>query len=100
MEDTSENSVQKSLTSCTECRRRKAKCDRAAPCGNCARSGRECAYGTISRTPLTRKHLTSVEQELAKAKALIRRYQRDKADHLPESGDDVSQIHFAGPLNG
>ncbi|KAF9892291.1 hypothetical protein FE257_002068 [Aspergillus nanangensis] len=31
------------VRSCTECARRKIKCDQASPCGACARRGRHCA---------------------------------------------------------
>lgn len=58
--------------SCVKCRRRKAKCDRGEPCSNCQRTASECTYETIVRTPLTRKHLTEVEKELAKTKELLR----------------------------
>jgi hypothetical protein len=32
------------ITSCLECRRRKLRCDKSQPCGNCTRFGRECPY--------------------------------------------------------
>ncbi|KAI9731434.1 MAG: hypothetical protein M1818_007824 [Claussenomyces sp. TS43310] len=58
---------------CKECRRRKAKCDRGMPtCGLCARYGRHCLYEKHSKTPLTRKHLTEVEERLERAERLLR----------------------------
>ncbi|KIW44364.1 uncharacterized protein PV06_05378 [Exophiala oligosperma] len=74
-EEVLDTPVEKTLSSCSDCRRRKLRCDRGQPCDNCTRHGRNCSYEKISRTPLTRKHLSHVEQELAKAKALLRQYQ-------------------------
>ncbi|KIW99862.1 uncharacterized protein Z518_10790 [Rhinocladiella mackenziei CBS 650.93] len=79
MDDHSGTPVEKTLSSCTECRRRKARCDRVNPCNNCARFGRTCIYERVSRTPLTRKHLTNVERELARAKALLRQYEGNRS---------------------
>ncbi|KAL2876968.1 hypothetical protein SGCOL_007799 [Colletotrichum sp. CLE4] len=48
---------------CKECRRRKAKCNRAIPtCNLCVKYRRHCLYEKHARTPLTRKHLTEVEE--------------------------------------
>lgn len=53
---------------CNECRRRKARCDKALPeCGPCRRNRRHCLYERHSKTPLTRKHLTEVEEALRRA---------------------------------
>ncbi|KIM92785.1 hypothetical protein OIDMADRAFT_173803 [Oidiodendron maius Zn] len=42
---------------CKECRRRKAKCDRAIPiCGLCSKYAALCLYEKHYRTPLTRKY--------------------------------------------
>ncbi|KAK2012209.1 fungal-specific transcription factor domain-containing protein [Colletotrichum eremochloae] len=57
---------------CKECRRRKAKCNRALPtCNLCVKYRRHCLYEKHARTPLTRKHLTEVEERLERAEALI-----------------------------
>ncbi|KAK2056218.1 hypothetical protein LY76DRAFT_607144 [Colletotrichum caudatum] len=57
---------------CKECPRRKAKCDRALPtCNLCVKYRRHCLYEKHARTPLTRKHLTEVEERLERAEALI-----------------------------
>ncbi|KAI9734015.1 MAG: hypothetical protein M1834_002672 [Cirrosporium novae-zelandiae] len=58
---------------CNECRRRKSKCNRTLPtCGHCQKFRRNCLYEKQWKTPLTRRHLTEVEEELARAKALLR----------------------------
>ena len=63
--------------SCNECRRRKGRCDRQLPeCGPCARNKRHCLYERHSKTPLTRKHLTSVEEKLRQAEMRVRQMER------------------------
>ena len=60
--------------SCTECRRRKAKCDRSLPqCSNCLKHDRLCSYEKPVKTPLTRKYVAELENELAEARELLRR---------------------------
>ncbi|CAM1509583.1 Fc.00g033220.m01.CDS01 [Cosmosporella sp. VM-42] len=60
-------------TACKECRRRKARCNKALPtCDLCVRYRRHCLYEKHSRTPLTRKYLTEVEERLERAEDLIR----------------------------
>ncbi|KAH7399199.1 fungal-specific transcription factor domain-containing protein [Phaeosphaeria sp. MPI-PUGE-AT-0046c] len=59
---------------CNECRRRKARCDKSLPeCGPCRRNRRHCLYERHSKTPLTRKHLTEVEEALRRALAQLAR---------------------------
>lgn len=44
---------------CKECRRRKARCNRALPtCDLCIKYRRHCLYEKHSRTPLTRKYVS------------------------------------------
>ena len=88
---------EKILPSCAECRRRKAKCDRLRPCGNCTRFGRDCSHESVTRTPLTRKHLTDVEQELARAKALLRQYGTTRS--TATAGPDLDQDGIAPGQN-
>ncbi|CAG8198301.1 unnamed protein product [Penicillium nalgiovense] len=77
---------------CRECRRRKSRCDRTLPnCSLCIKFGRRCTYEPLAKTPLTRQHLTQVEEELARTKALL-------SKHLPRSipadpGVDESGYH-------
>lgn len=67
----SDTRVERVPRSCTACRKKKARCDRGAPCGACQKSKSRCSYDKVVRTPLTRKHLTTVESELARARALL-----------------------------
>lgn len=60
--------------SCNECKRRRIKCSREIPtCFLCTKYKRHCLYEKHSKTPLTRKHLTEVEEELWLVKALLKR---------------------------
>lgn len=63
----------RSQLSCSECRRRKAKCDRDKPCSNCSKHGRVCTYEKLHRTPLTRKYVSDIEKELERARSLLAR---------------------------
>ena len=36
---------------CLACKRRKVRCDRKQPCGNCVRRGAECVFPTSGRVP-------------------------------------------------
>ncbi|OQE09014.1 hypothetical protein PENFLA_c116G07964 [Penicillium flavigenum] len=75
---------------CRECRRRKSKCDRRLPnCSLCIKFGRRCTYETLAKTPLTRQHLTQVEEELARTKALL-------SKHLPRSIPDNHGVDQSG----
>ncbi|KAF2184731.1 hypothetical protein K469DRAFT_579204 [Zopfia rhizophila CBS 207.26] len=63
---------------CRECRRRKAKCDGKVPvCSICQRYKRHCLYDKHSRTRLTRRHLTDLEERLERAEALLRNHFTD-----------------------
>ncbi|EXJ54663.1 hypothetical protein A1O7_10004 [Cladophialophora yegresii CBS 114405] len=78
--------------SCRECRRRKGKCDGRMPvCSVCQRYNRHCLYDKHSRSSLTRKHLTEVEERLEKAEALLRAFFTDA---------QLSQMLAHGITNG
>ncbi|KAJ9658433.1 hypothetical protein H2198_003717 [Neophaeococcomyces mojaviensis] len=92
-----ENTRERVPPSCANCRRKKSKCDRRKPCSACVKSKLSCSYEKVTRTPLTRKHLTSVELELAKAKALL----TDHGHRRPTSqGNEQSVLSSPLPQNG
>ncbi|KAF2810775.1 uncharacterized protein BDZ99DRAFT_487602 [Mytilinidion resinicola] len=67
---------------CRECRRRKSKCNRAIPlCSLCINFRRRCIYEKQTKTPLTRRHLTEVEGELARTKALLESLSRGSSNN-------------------
>lgn len=58
--------------SCNECKRRRIKCSRQLPvCELCSKYKRHCLYEKHIKTPLTRKYLTEVEEELQLAKKIL-----------------------------
>ncbi|KAL2843687.1 fungal-specific transcription factor domain-containing protein [Aspergillus pseudoustus] len=75
------------LAACVECRTHKSKCSRERPkCSRCRHQQKECLYPSkISRTPLTRTHLTRVEDRLNKFEIALRA--------LFPSGDVESIVH-------
>ncbi|SPJ72825.1 uncharacterized protein FTOL_02554 [Fusarium torulosum] len=65
-------------TTCRECRRRKVKCDGVMPvCTICKKYRRHCLYDKHSRTRLTRRQLTLLEERLEKAETVLRRHYTD-----------------------
>ena len=77
-ENTDNNCERPTLTSCTLCRRRKVKCDRSSPCGNCQRVGAECIAYTPSRAPRGRqggrkrkRDESQLLERLAKLEAMV-----------------------------
>ncbi|KAL4866023.1 hypothetical protein BDV12DRAFT_210748 [Aspergillus spectabilis] len=87
---------------CRECRRRKSKCDRTIPvCHLCGKFNRGCTYEKSTRTPLTRTYLTKVENELARTKALLRRFMPEESGSFGfENGSEGEQVSIAGPAHG
>ncbi|KAI0380619.1 hypothetical protein F5Y04DRAFT_271326 [Hypomontagnella monticulosa] len=80
---------------CKECHRRKARCDRSLPaCNLCARYRRHCLYQKHSRTPLTRKYLTEVEEKLERSEALVRQLQSllPSSQNNGEGGSSTEQF--------
>ncbi|KAI1367894.1 fungal-specific transcription factor domain-containing protein [Xylaria arbuscula] len=85
---------------CKECRRRKSKCDRTIPaCDPCVKYRRHCLYEKHSRTPLTRRHLTEVEEKLERAKFVIAqlRAQASASASLPPKGALAGHIRGSTP---
>lgn len=94
--ESSSNFLGLSEQACNECRRRKAKCDRTLPeCGLCVKHRRHCLYEQHSRTPLTRKHLTEVEERLRRAEARAREAERRVGLLLAESKSSRAPSHQA-----
>ncbi|KAM5358154.1 hypothetical protein ACJZ2D_015542 [Fusarium nematophilum] len=70
--------------SCTECCRRKVKCDRLHPCGNCVKGRSDCVFPKSRRTPARQKRATrNRDEELLKS--LRRLERRLQSREIPES---------------
>lgn len=83
--------------SCNECKRRRSKCSREIPvCALCSKHNRHCLYEKHRRTPLTRKHLTEVEEELSLVKRILKKNMPDVELSLllqgVRNGNDISDI--------
>lgn len=52
------------ITSCLECRRRKLKCDKTAPCTNCTRFKRDCLYLASSLDPQSQQKLADIKEKM------------------------------------
>jgi hypothetical protein len=52
------------ITSCLECRRRKLKCDKQAPCTNCTRFKRDCLYLAPALDPLSQQKLAEMKDKM------------------------------------
>ncbi|KAE8370870.1 fungal-specific transcription factor domain-containing protein [Aspergillus caelatus] len=61
------------IPACTECRARKAKCTKTRPsCAHCRTLNKPCVYPEkVARSPLTRQHLTAVENRLEVLEAAL-----------------------------
>lgn len=57
---------------CDLCRIKKLKCSKTKPCSKCIKNGWNCIYSPkVKRSPLTRAHLTDVEQKLSTLQSLF-----------------------------
>lgn len=52
------------ITSCLECRRRKLKCDKLAPCTNCTRFRRDCLYLAPSLDPQAQQKIAEIKDKM------------------------------------
>ncbi|KAF2214350.1 hypothetical protein CERZMDRAFT_105450 [Cercospora zeae-maydis SCOH1-5] len=52
------------ITSCLECRRRKLKCDKQAPCVNCTRFRRDCLYLAPAMDPQAQQKLAEIKEKM------------------------------------
>ncbi|KAL1305455.1 hypothetical protein AAFC00_002334 [Neodothiora populina] len=77
---------------CDACRAKKYKCTKERPsCQLCLQQKRTCHYsGQITRTPLTRVHLTHVENRVHKLEALFARLNPDVDLETALSQNDIA----------
>lgn len=95
------------IKACMECRRRKAKCDRKAPCSACTKDGRECHYVPDALSPEELARFNQIKQsnralESALEQEVARPVTKKKARKRPgnqkpdmshsESDDDKLQV--------
>lgn len=54
----------RTIASCLECRRRKLKCDKQAPCTNCTRFRRDCLYLASSLDSVSQQKLAEIKDKM------------------------------------
>lgn len=64
------------ITSCLECRRRKLKCDKQAPCTNCTRFRRDCLYLAPALDQQSQQKLADIKEKMG---ALEKNLEREVA---------------------
>ena len=64
------------IWSCVICRRRKVKCDRRDPCGNCTRANVECHFPVTGRIPRRSRNASAWESPAQRQAELISRLRR------------------------
>lgn len=94
--------------SCSSCRARKIKCDKAIPCSACSRTGVECVFPARQRKPRGRhggakaKH-TEISSRLSKLESLVQRLEGAVPSELFElasSGIKESPVEGPRPFPG
>ena len=70
------------INSCLECRRRKLKCDKQAPCTNCTRFKRDCLYLAPSANPQSQQKLADIKEKMG---ALEKTLEREVAGQNPKT---------------
>ncbi|KAI9280344.1 hypothetical protein BC943DRAFT_265943, partial [Umbelopsis sp. AD052] len=66
----------KIVSACSECRRKKTKCNGEIPCKNCAKSGVRCEYPTLNnedrRNAPTKAAVEAIEDRLKTIEGMLR----------------------------
>lgn len=91
------------ITSCLECRRRKLKCDKQAPCTNCTRFKRDCLYLAPSQDSQSAQKLADIKEKMG---ALEKTLEQEVAGrttkqhmggaNVTQSPRDPASIHIEG----
>jgi hypothetical protein len=77
--------------SCTECCRRKVRCDHRHPCSNCAKARSECIFPKSRRAPVRQKNATrSRDEELLKSLRRLERRLQSTEILEPAQGQTVN----------
>ena len=88
------------IASCLECRRRKLKCDKQAPCTNCSKFKRDCLYLAPSLDTTSQQKLAEIKDKMGNLEQTLERdvARRTSSDlstpyivKLEEEDDDDNQ---------
>lgn len=61
------------IASCLECRRRKLKCDKQAPCTNCSKFRRDCLYLAPALDSVSQKKLVEIKEKMGSLEKTLER---------------------------
>ncbi|TKA78392.1 hypothetical protein B0A55_04715, partial [Friedmanniomyces simplex] len=79
------------ITSCLECRRRKLKCDKQAPCTNCTRFKRDCLYLAPSLDPQSQAKLADIKERMGALEKNLEREVTGRSAKAHMGGANVTQ---------
>nr|POF02253.1 bikaverin cluster transcription factor bik5 [Quercus suber] len=84
------------ITSCLECRRRKLKCDKQAPCTNCTRFKRDCLYLAPALDPQSQQKLADIKEKMGALEKNLEREVVSKHAKMHPGGANVTRTPNAG----
>ncbi|KAK4497551.1 hypothetical protein PRZ48_012002 [Zasmidium cellare] len=80
------------ITSCLECRRRKLKCDKQAPCSNCTRFRRDCLYLAPALDPQSQQKLADIKEKMGALEKGLEREVAAKNSKAHLGGSNVAKL--------
>lgn len=80
------------ITSCLECRRRKLKCDKSAPCSNCTRFRRDCLYLAPALDPQSQQKLADIKEKMGALEKNLEREVAAKGSKAHLGGANVARL--------
>lgn len=84
--------------SCTNCRQRKIKCNRSAPCLHCHTSRRECVYPCRVRTRRV-PHNKELFARISQLEGLVKKIEASSATKNSCEEDTTDDIHAQAPVS-
>ncbi|KAK5132846.1 hypothetical protein LTR08_008562 [Meristemomyces frigidus] len=81
------------ITSCLECRRRKLKCDKQAPCTNCTRFRRDCLYLAPALDSSSQQKLADIKDKMG---VLEKNLEREVASSQAAAANASAKAHIGG----
>ena len=83
------------ITSCLECRRRKLKCDKQAPCTNCTRFRRDCLYLAPALDSQSQQKLADIKERMGALEKNLEREVSARTKHHIGGANILPQIQGA-----
>lgn len=83
------------IASCLECRRRKLKCSKDAPCTNCTRFKRDCLYLAPSLDASSQQKLADIKEKMGALEKNLEREIANKAGKAHIGGANVTKTTAA-----